>query len=244
MTRKGQKMTKALGLIPALALVVSVTAAVPVAAKDYTRSCSASIRFGPEGGGTSVQHSFTGKGTERTYRPNSAREKARRNIDECLDAHFADPHGLRPNACTPANQVYDYPFRRLHQEMAMQACNANPGRANLRLNANVVYTGQKGCTLSNNSWNRTLVRNYAVTCATARDYEPGTDRPGMDYRHFQTHSGWQVCQQRCDGEAQCQAWTYTAPTTPDGPGTCWLKNGVPPQRPCSNCTSGVKIQLH
>jgi len=244
MTPKGLKMTKALGLIPAVVLAVSVTAAVPVAAKSYTRSCSATISFRPVGGGTSVRHRFTGKGTERTYRPNSAREKARRNIDECLDANFANPHGLRPSACTPANQVYDYPFRRLHQEMALQACNANRGRTNMQLNVTVLYDGDTGCMLRRNLWNRTLVQNYAVNCASGQNHEPGTNRPGMDYRDYDTGSGWQGCQARCESEARCEAWVYKEPTLPDGPGHCWLKDGVPTAQPQQHFTSGVKIQLH
>jgi len=229
--------------VPLVALIAAGLVYAPAAqARDYTRSCTATISFGPSGG-TYVRHSFTGRGTVSTYRPNTAREKARRNIDECLNANFANPNGLRPNACTTSNQVYNYPFRRLHQELALQACNANRGRPNLRLGISVTYDGDKGCTLDNNSWGRTLLSNYQVNCAT-QNYEPGTNRPGMDYHDYDTRGGWQGCQARCESEARCEAWVYKNPTTPGGLGHCWLKDGVPTAQPQRNFTSGVKIQLH
>ncbi|MCP3971317.1 MAG: hypothetical protein GY717_13555 [Rhodobacteraceae bacterium] len=242
MSLTGTNCVRALAMLPALALTLAV--ALPVDAKTYTRSCTATIAVSVAGGGNGVSHRFTGKGTVRGFFPNKARERARDNIDECLNAHWSSPHGLRPAACTSSNRIYDYPYRRLHQEVALEVCNRNPGRERIFINVAATYRGDTGCIRHPNIWNRTIRQNYLVQCATQRTHEPGIDRPGMDYRHFQTHSGWQACQRRCDTEAQCQAWTYTAPRTPDGPGTCWLKNGVPPQRPCSGCTSGVKVILH
>lgn len=243
MSFRANKVARALALLPvSLLAVVAMVAAPPVMARDYTRSCSATISFGPSGG-TYVSHTFTGKATVSTYRPNTARERARNNIDECLDANFANPHGSLPSACTPVNQVYDYPFNRLHQELALQACNANRGHTSLNINVNVAYRGDVGCLLRNNSWGRTMVTNYRVNCA-AQNFEPGTNRPRMDYREFDTRGGWQACQAQCEAEDRCQAWVHKAPTTPDGPGHCWLKHGVPDPQPQSGFTSGVKIQLH
>lgn len=227
------------------AVLIVAFAAVPEAvARDYTRSCTAQYNISPTSfRGTGIQRSFTGRGTVGSYMPNTARERARRNIDECLDAHWANRNlGTRPRACTEANQVYNYPFRSLHAEIALAMCNANPGHTSMRIGINVLYDGDKGCLLGRNLWNRQIASNYLINCA-ARTHEAGTDRPGMDYRNFQTRR-WQTCQSRCEAEAQCEAWTFVHPTVPDGPGRCWLKDGVPPPRPNNCCTSGVKIQLH
>ncbi len=232
-----------LTIVAGLAAMMAMTAA-PVAARDYTRSCSATISISPAGGGSGVSHNFSGRGTVGAFMPNTARERARRNIDECVNAAWSSPHGLRPAACTPSNQVYDWPYNRLHQEVALELCNRNPARERIFLDVRVTYQGDTGCVAQPNIWLRTIRENYLVQCATQRTREAGIDRPGMDYRNFQTGSGWQSCQARCEAEAQCQAWTYVAPGVPDDPGRCWLKDGVPPQRPCSACTSGVKIQLH
>jgi hypothetical protein len=231
------------GILSALALL-ALAVTVPEARADTTRSCTATIHISPAGGGNGVSHTFTGRGTTNTFRPNTARERALNNIDECLNAHWANPHGLRPAACTQANQVFNYPYRRLHQEVALEACNANPARERIFLNVTVTYQGDTGCIRHPNIWARTIRENYLVQCATQQNYERGVDRPGMDYRHFQTRGGWQACQTACAGESQCRAWTYVNPTTPNGPGTCWLKNGVPSPRACANCTSGVMVQLH
>ena len=232
-----------LTLVAGLAAMTALVTA-PVVAKDYTRSCSATISISPVGGGSGVSHSFSGRGTVGAFMPNTARERARRNIDECVNAAWGNPNGLRPAACTPSNQVYDWPYNRLHQEVALEICNRNPARARIFLNVNLTYRGDTGCVAQPNLWLRNIRENYLIQCATQREFERGVDRPGMDYRNFQTHGGWQACQSRCEDEAQCQAWSYVGPTLPDGPGRCWLKDGVPAPRPCSNCTSGVKIQLH
>ncbi len=233
-----------LGFRGACLLALAMGLAMPAHSRDYTRSCSATISISPTGGGSGVSHNFTGRGTVGAYMPNTARERARRNIDECVNAAWANPHSLRPSACTSSNQVYDWPYNRLHQEVAQAICNRNPARERVFVNVRVTYQGDTGCVAQPNIWLRTIRENYLVQCATQRNYEPGVDRPGMDYRHFQTGGGWQACQARCEAEGQCQAWTYTGPTTPNGPGRCWLKDGVPPPRPCANCTSGVRIQLH
>ena len=131
------------GVVPALALL-ALAAATPADAKDYTRSCSATISISAEGG-AGVSHAFTGRGTVGSFMPNTARKRARRNIDECVDAAWADPHGLRPAACTPSTQVYDWPYNRLHQEVALEICNLNPGRERVFIDVNVTYRGDTGC---------------------------------------------------------------------------------------------------
>ncbi len=67
----------------------------------------------------------------------------------------------------------------------------------------------------------------------------GIDRPGRDYRNFLVGSS-KECQNACNAEAKCQAWTYVKPGIQGASARCWLKHSVP--EPVRNrcCTSGIK----
>ncbi|WP_315719023.1 MULTISPECIES: PAN domain-containing protein [unclassified Bradyrhizobium] len=82
--------------------------------------------------------------------------------------------------------------------------------------------------------------------ATAHDfYATDIDRPGGDYRSFDTFDDAQACRQTCTREMpRCRAWTYVkAPAFWHGlqrpPARCWLKRVVPRARANPCCISGI-----
>ena len=70
--------------------------------------------------------------------------------------------------------------------------------------------------------------------------EPGTDRPGLDYKRLEIDGGPEACQKACASEARCQAYTWTRPGVHGPKAVCWLKSGVPSPTSNANCVSGVK----
>ena len=235
----------------ALATVGIVACGINTAeARDYTRSCSATISIGATT--TSGQrlrggsHDFSGQGTVGYFAPNKARERARRNIDECIDAAWAGRHRTsRPQACTESNQVYSYPFTSLQFGLQQALCNANPGHGSILVNLTVQYGGDRGCLQYTNTWNRVVTQAYTVQCPT-REFERGVDRSGMDYNNFLLdRPSPALCREAClDDQPRCRAWTYVAPSRGgERQARCWLKSGVPSPTPSSCCTSGVISDL-
>lgn len=71
--------------------------------------------------------------------------------------------------------------------------------------------------------------------------ESGTDRPGMDYNNFDLPSASpSLCQQACNDDPVCRAFTYVKPGVQGPSARCWLKNAVPDATPSECCASGVK----
>jgi len=77
-----------------------------------------------------------------------------------------------------------------------------------------------------------LVESFAL--------EPNTDRPGMDYSNFNIDSNPSLCEQACNRDLNCQAFTYVKPGVQGSSAVCWLKNGIPTAYPDTCCDSGVK----
>ena len=73
--------------------------------------------------------------------------------------------------------------------------------------------------------------------------EPGTDRPGLDYKRLEIDGGPEACQNACASEARCQAYTWTRPGVHGPKAVCWLKYGVPSPTSNANCVSGAKWSL-
>lgn len=74
-----------------------------------------------------------------------------------------------------------------------------------------------------------------------RRMEHGINRPGRDYRNFNLSvADPQICQDQCDQEQRCRAWTYVKPGVQSGLPRCWLKSAVPPPRESECCVSGQK----
>ena len=88
-----------------------------------------------------------------------------------------------------------------------------------------------------------LLMAVSGSAALAADFEPGTNRPGSDYRSFDLPSpDPQACKAQCDREGQCAAWTYVNPGVQGPAARCWLKHSAPGARGDSCCVSGTRGQ--
>jgi hypothetical protein len=69
-----------------------------------------------------------------------------------------------------------------------------------------------------------------------------TNRPGMDYRHFDLKEPLaELCREACAEDEHCKAYTYVRPGIHGAMAHCWLKSGAPaPERVSWGCVSGVK----
>ncbi|HFB66442.1 MAG TPA: VWA domain-containing protein [Aeromonadales bacterium] len=77
--------------------------------------------------------------------------------------------------------------------------------------------------------------------------ELNMDRPGGgDFRHIVPSSDDPVlCQQACQKDEHCKAWTYVKPNTIQGDKpNCWLKSSIPDAVANSCCVSGLKTIEH
>ncbi len=72
--------------------------------------------------------------------------------------------------------------------------------------------------------------------------EVNTDRPGMDYKSFNLpYPDYRLCQNACNKDPKCKAWTYVKPYTIQGPqARCSLKGSIPNKVRKSCCISGIK----
>ena len=71
--------------------------------------------------------------------------------------------------------------------------------------------------------------------------ENNTNLPGMDYSNFNmTSANPSLCEQACNSDPNCQAFTYVKPDVQGAAARCWLKNGIPAANPDTCCDSGVK----
>jgi hypothetical protein len=71
-------------------------------------------------------------------------------------------------------------------------------------------------------------------------FEYDTNRPGSDYRNFETQADPAICRNECANDATCRAFTYVKPGVQGATARCWLKNAVPGAAGNSCCVSGVK----
>jgi hypothetical protein len=85
------------------------------------------------------------------------------------------------------------------------------------------------------------VRGTGVIEPPSGPIEFGIDRFGGDYRSFDLPAGAiaKACQNACDAEEGCRAWTYVRPGYVGPAAVCYLKNRItrPLRKPC--CISGV-----
>lgn len=72
-------------------------------------------------------------------------------------------------------------------------------------------------------------------------WEPGTDRPGSDYRNFKLANDQPgLCARQCEQERRCEAYAYVKPGIQGAQARCWLKHSVPQPVSDDCCVSGVK----
>jgi hypothetical protein len=77
-----------------------------------------------------------------------------------------------------------------------------------------------------------------------RGMEDNTDRPGSDYRDFDLpRADPQLCQQACERDRSCRAWTYARPGADGETARCFLKSPAPGARRDNCCISGVTAVL-
>jgi len=78
---------------------------------------------------------------------------------------------------------------------------------------------------------------------SARDLkaEDRTNRPGLDYKNFETDS-WTECESACANDDQCRAWSYARRGVQGARGRCWLKGRVPNPVGDPGAVSGVKFK--
>jgi PAN domain len=85
------------------------------------------------------------------------------------------------------------------------------------------------------------VRGTGVIEPRGGPTEFGVDRNGGDYRQFDvsTDSSGKSCQDVCEAEERCRAWTYVRPGYVGSSAVCYLKSHItrPVRKPC--CVSGV-----
>lgn len=81
--------------------------------------------------------------------------------------------------------------------------------------------------------------SIAIVDSLALEYD--TNRPGMDYSNFDLPSADpSLCEQACNSDPICQAFTYVKPGVMGDSAICWLKNGIPAANPDTCCDSGIK----
>lgn len=72
-------------------------------------------------------------------------------------------------------------------------------------------------------------------------WEPGTNRPGSDYRNFALEDDRPgLCARACESEYRCEAFTYVKPGIQGPNGRCWLKDSAPQPVSDDCCVAGVK----
>ncbi|OGF66381.1 MAG: hypothetical protein A2Y62_12455 [Candidatus Fischerbacteria bacterium RBG_13_37_8] len=77
--------------------------------------------------------------------------------------------------------------------------------------------------------------------AQSGTFEENTDRPGMNLSNFDLSSPDPLlCQNECNDEPECKAWTYVKPGIQGPNARCWLKTGIPDAIPNDCCISGIK----
>lgn len=79
------------------------------------------------------------------------------------------------------------------------------------------------------------------TASQAQEFNTSRGKAGADYRGFSlSQPNYQICEQACNDDSKCQAWTYVNPGNYGVNAHCWLLKEVPPKTANNCCTSGVK----
>lgn len=109
-----------------------------------------------------------------------------------------------------------------------------------------VDTISSGASFKHDFSNQAPRCNEAVLQASLpAPWETNTDRPGSDYTSFWIDKDVEAfvavrrCQDACQNDKRCSAFTYVKPGVQGTQGRCYLKTSVPPPRKSACCTSGV-----
>ena len=82
---------------------------------------------------------------------------------------------------------------------------------------------------------------FSMKIATAQELEYNTDRPGSDYRNFEMsfRADPELCQQACEADHDCRAFTFVKAGVQGQRPRCWLKSSRPEPQASECCVSGV-----
>jgi hypothetical protein len=85
------------------------------------------------------------------------------------------------------------------------------------------------------------VRGAGVVERRTGAVEMSTDRSGGDYRNFELKAaeGEAKCQEACEADNKCRAWTYARPWYSGKDARCFLKNQIKPPHRKPGFASGV-----
>lgn len=88
----------------------------------------------------------------------------------------------------------------------------------------------------------TVPRPVRNTCCMSGIRQPtwGYDRPGSDYRNFETGPDHSACEAVCRYDDRCRAWTWVRPGVQGPRARCWLKATIPVRRENPCCRSGMR----
>jgi hypothetical protein len=75
--------------------------------------------------------------------------------------------------------------------------------------------------------------------AQSAGFQPGVDRPGLDFRDFDLRGDATSCQETCRRDRRCRAWTWVKAGVQGSTPRCWLKTAAPPAVRNACCTSGI-----
>jgi hypothetical protein len=94
--------------------------------------------------------------------------------------------------------------------------------------------------LSVNVFLGVLFAILSASAVFAETQEWNTDRPGMNIRNFDLSAADpKLCEDACNSNPNCKAYTYVKPGVQGANARCWLKSGVPSPVKNSCCVSGV-----
>jgi predicted phosphoadenosine phosphosulfate sulfurtransferase len=73
----------------------------------------------------------------------------------------------------------------------------------------------------------------------AQNFEPNTDRYGMDIRDFDVPSNSKLCYNACQEDQRCRAFTFKKAPDNHSSAHCWIKYGIPAAKYDQCCVSGI-----
>ena len=80
-----------------------------------------------------------------------------------------------------------------------------------------------------------------MLCSTGAfaQFEPNTERWGMDFRDFAVPENPKACLDACRAEPRCRSFGFRIAAVAGGRPHCWLKSGIPPARYTLGSVSGI-----
>lgn len=144
--------------------------------------------------------------------------------------------------CNPSN-AYDAASRLANRANSVYGPAYNLFTAHLGIRDSIKgWQGAPYCTaqqvaIADGDTHLVVEESHSQACSAM---EPGTNRPGLDYRSFDLpNADPAACQATCAAEGKCVAWTYVAPGLQGPQARCWLKDRVPSPVPGNGTVSGT-----